>query len=97
MAKFIVRVELHNAVGSGPYNILHAEMEKLGFIRTITATDGTGYDLPTAMYFGTAPEGWKAQKVRDYAQPAAEATGLRYWILAIQYENCAWLLHPTTL
>ena len=50
MAKFTVRVELHG-VGheSEKYTLLHAEMEKKGFSRTIMFGKTT-YELPTAEY-----------------------------------------------
>jgi hypothetical protein len=50
MAKFITRVELHDA-RSDDYEVLHASMKAEGFERTITASDGTTYHMPTAEYF----------------------------------------------
>jgi hypothetical protein len=49
MARFTTRVELHGADESD-YNLLHAEMEKRGFERTIKSNDGSTYKLPTAEY-----------------------------------------------
>jgi hypothetical protein len=49
MAKFITRVELHKATRED-CDRLHTAMEKRAFSRTITAANGTDYDLPMAEY-----------------------------------------------
>jgi hypothetical protein len=49
MPNFTTRVELHNA-DADDYEILHSAMETEGFSRTITASDGITYHLPTAEY-----------------------------------------------
>lgn len=51
MARFIVRVELHNATWQD-YQLLHAAMILHGLGRRIRAADGTTYDLPPAEYYG---------------------------------------------
>lgn len=48
MKSFSVRVELH---GDDPdYDLLHDEMEKAGFNRTIKGESGNVYHLPDAEY-----------------------------------------------
>jgi len=48
MKSFSVRVELH---GDDPdYDLLHDEMEKAGFSRTIKGESGNVYHLPDAEY-----------------------------------------------
>jgi hypothetical protein len=54
MATFITRVELYGKASWEHYEKLHAEMERLGFTRTINGADGTVYDLPSAMYYRKA-------------------------------------------
>ncbi|HDL6856602.1 TPA: DUF2622 domain-containing protein [Yersinia enterocolitica] len=49
MARFTVRIELHNA-DSDDYELLHEKMEAKGFKREITASSGTTYHLPNAEY-----------------------------------------------
>ena len=49
MSQFTTRVELHDA-DSADYEELHEEMEKRGFTRTVTSSDGITYQLPTAEY-----------------------------------------------
>lgn len=48
--RFTVRVELYNATGNH-YTILHTDMEKLGFLRTINVY-GNVYHLPDGEYIG---------------------------------------------
>lgn len=48
MAKYTVRVELHDAEGND-YDKLHEEMKKRGFSR-ILKINGVRYHLPTAEY-----------------------------------------------
>jgi hypothetical protein len=49
MTQFITRVELHDAIRDD-YTKLHEEMRKRGFRQTITANDGSIYELPPAEY-----------------------------------------------
>ena len=49
MAKFTVRVELHNHPANG-YTLLHNEMQAQGFYRTIVGPDRLAYALPSAEY-----------------------------------------------
>jgi hypothetical protein len=50
MSMFMTRVELHDATWSD-YTRLHAEMRARGFSQTITADDGSTYELPPAEYY----------------------------------------------
>lgn len=51
MAKYTVRIELHKtAENSSVYEILHDEMKKKGFTRTIKSTSNKVYYLPSAEY-----------------------------------------------
>ncbi len=47
MSSFSVRVVLHN---SNDYANVHADMESVGFSRTITADSGVVYHLPNGEY-----------------------------------------------
>ena len=50
MARFITRIELHNA-DSDDYEILHQEMEREDFNKTIESDDNIEYHLPDGEYF----------------------------------------------
>ncbi len=71
MAKFTVRVELHDDE-DGDYPKLHKQMEKRGFERTIEV-DGTLYQLPDASYVYKGDE--TKEQVYDKARAAANAIG----------------------
>ncbi|RZF25448.1 endoribonuclease GhoS [Paraburkholderia sp. UYCP14C] len=77
MAKFTVRVELHDEE-SGDYPKLHKQMEKRGFERTLEV-NGTLLQLPDASY---AYEGDKTKKeVYDKARAASDAIGRKSGIV----------------
>lgn len=71
MAKFTVRVELHDEE-SGDYPKLHKQMEKRGFERTLKV-DGTLYQLPDASYAYKGEE--TKQQVYEKARAASDAIG----------------------
>ena len=80
MAKFTVRVELHNEE-SGDYPKLHKQMEKRGFNRTLEV-NGTLYHLPDASY---AYEGEQTKKqVFDEARAASDAIGRKSGIVVTE-------------
>lgn len=74
MTFFIVRIELHGALTEAIYTRLHSSMATAGFSRTISASDGHTYWLPTAMY--TATSAGTAESARIAAANAASVTGL---------------------
>lgn len=78
MAHHTTRVELHDAKEQD-YQTLQAEMEQLGFMRTIVAHNVASYELPAAEYNyeGEIP----IDTVLDNAKYAAETTDLKYEIL----------------
>lgn len=71
MAKFTVRVELHDEE-SGDYPKLHMQMEKRGFERTLKV-DGTLYQLPDASYVYKGEE--TKEQVYDKARAASDSIG----------------------
>jgi hypothetical protein len=87
MAHYTTRVELHDATEEN-YQTFHAEMEELGFTRTITAHDGTTYRLPSAEYNyeGEIP----IDTVLDKAKYAADTTDLKYEILVSEAPKRRW-------
>ena len=87
MAQFLIRVELHGAKhGDAAYKILHDEMEKLRFIRTVVgAVDKKTYHLPEAEYLGTTEHA--AGIVFSLVASAAGKTGLPAAILVTPSEN----------
>jgi hypothetical protein len=72
MARYVTRVELHDA-HSGDYEKLHLFMAIRAFYRIITSDDGRVYDLPSATYFSYGAE--PASCVRALATEAAAALG----------------------
>jgi hypothetical protein len=73
MAKFIVRVELHDARhGDQTYEHLHAEMESAGFNKTVHV-NGRDLQLPPAEYLVDAKDGVTKKDVYDAAKLAAQA------------------------
>lgn len=80
MAHVAVRVELHGAVTEDQYQRLHAAMQARGFVRTITAGNGTRYWLPTATYCSDAYA--DATSARDAAWQAADGIAPTYAVLA---------------
>lgn len=95
MARYITRVELHEATWID-YENLHRYMSEVAFARTIVADDGVRYDLPTATYFFHGL--LKAQEVRALAEQAAIRTGRAAWVLVTEAGGViAWRLQPTNL
>jgi hypothetical protein len=87
MAQFTTRVELHFA-SEAHYEVLHREMARRGFSRTIRADTGETYHLPTAEYDCTADEPRPA--VLAAAQAAAVQTGKSASILVTQSAGRTW-------
>jgi hypothetical protein len=77
MAKrFFVRVQLHDVPeGDDAYDVLHDEMEKRGFVRTIVV-DGQEHRLPWGTYIGLAENtGGSREKAANLVSAAVKATG----------------------
>lgn len=89
MNSFTTRVELHAAKTAEDYELLHKEMEKVGFTRTIKSDDQKTYYLPMAEYnfIGTAT----TDNVFDLASKAAKNTGKKYSILVTKSAGRKWL------
>ena len=88
MASFLVRVELHGAAWDD-YEALHAEMADRGFSREITGDNGNTYQLPTAEYVIHTDSG--LENIRTLAAQAAQATGLKFGVIAAEYFRSAWV------
>lgn len=92
MADFFAYVELQGGTAAD-YTKLHAEMEQRGFYKGVRSHDGrTIYILPTGTYhrasIGTA------DAVRDAARLAAQATGLKSVVLAVEIASWAGHFEP---
>lgn len=87
MPQYTTRVELHDADWSD-YTKLHEEMKKRGFSQTITADDGSVYELPPAEYNyeGTA----NRAEVLDKAKTAARAVKQSYSVLVTETASRTW-------
>lgn len=87
MAKFTVRIELHDAQWSD-YETLHAAMQPQGFSRLITSDEGRTYHLPWAEY--DASGNATSAQVLAIAENAASTTGKRHSILVTEVRSRAW-------
>ncbi len=87
MAHYSIRVELHDATEED-YQTLHAEMEELGFTRTIVGHNGVVYKLPSGEYnyVGEIP----IDTVLDKAKYAADTTNLKYEVLVSEASKREW-------
>jgi hypothetical protein len=81
MARFTVRVELHQA-NWDDYETLHAAMEREGFSRLITSSDGITYHLPLAEY--NRDENISPDAVLESAKRGAGSTGKKYAVLVTE-------------
>lgn len=91
MARFTVRVELHNANITVDYPILHKAMEDQGFSRMILDSDSNvWYHLPTAEYNLVDGSIDNRETVMTKAQIAAKETGNTYSILVTKSETRLW-------
>lgn len=89
MAKFIVRVELHDAGYDDPvYQTLHQSMEKAGFKRHLTADDGVSYQLLTAEYHAVGD--YPIKTVIEAAKKAAKTTDKLFSVFVAEYTNAMW-------
>jgi len=91
MVKFLTRVELHGASGA-QYDQLHKAMLANKFTKTIVDDTGREFLLPTAEYFSYG--NLTAEQVRELARAAAATTGVKYWVLTMEYASAAWYLDP---
>ncbi len=78
MALFFVRVELHDAT-SKDYDVLHENMAKASYSRSIKDGAGSVFQLPTAEYarYFTAT----VDRVIEEVKKVAATTGKTYWVL----------------
>ncbi len=87
MAKFITRVELYDAKKED-YEILNEVMERAGFSRKITGSNGIVYQLPAAEY-------WIEGKllltnVLIIVQNAAKIVRKEYGVIASEITGATW-------
>ena len=78
----MTRVELHSARSTDDYTLLHREMEKDGFSRTITSTEPATYHLPPAEYYYSGNV-TRAQ-VLAKAESAAQRTKHSYGVIVCE-------------
>ncbi|GBR35570.1 type V toxin-antitoxin system endoribonuclease antitoxin GhoS [Gluconobacter kondonii] len=88
MPRFTVRVELHNAQPQD-YELLHEEMLKFHFKRTIEGTDGTIYKLPTAEYNIISAD--TGEEVRSNAFQATKNIGKYASVLVTKSDGIFWI------
>lgn len=87
MAKFTVRVELHDAA-SEDYEKLHEEMSKQGFADTITDANGSMKKMPPAEYNYDGEV--TREQVLKKAQSGASQVLKSYAVLVTESKGRAW-------
>ena len=95
--QFFIRVELHGvprAHSESVYAALHDRMKEKGCLRQTTDTDGTRYNLPSAMYDYSTDVVRTARQIDDHVRPAVEAFGYRYDIIVIKANDLSYTLQP---
>ena len=87
MARFTIRVELHNATRAD-YATLEANLAAKNITDVIVSGDGKRYVLPPAEYqcFGDL----SAEQVRDIVAAATTSIGRRFAVLVTQGDSRAW-------
>lgn len=88
MAKFTVRVELHDA-NSEDYDNLHKKMEAKGYSREISS-NGKTYQLPSAEYI--CEKNLEVTAVRDEVKEIAKSVKPAPNILVTKSDGRAWNL-----
>lgn len=82
MKSFIVRVELHDVVGN-EYELLHKDMERDGFTRTLAGTDNLTYVLPSATYAIGSP--LTASGIHQRVFALANIIRPEPWVLVLEF------------
>ena len=91
MPKFNTRVELHKLGESQhreTYAELHAAMERAGFRRTISSSDGDVYHLPHAEY--KKETGETLEQVQSQAKNAANSVHTPNGVITWEYTGSRW-------
>lgn len=87
--RYTVRIVLHGAEDNpGAYEILHNEMQKIGFTKTIESSDKKIYDLPPGEY--NLISTIEIDQVLQNAQGAAQVTKHRYSVFVSQCLKRQW-------
>ena len=89
MPVFIVRVVLHGAKDPEGYVDLHESMETKHYYRFIQGSDGSTYELPSAMYKATGAN-WTKEMIRDEVREIANDTGYKNAVFVTISDSCAW-------
>jgi hypothetical protein len=88
MARYITRVELHEAKVPRDTDALQKAMLEEGFVATIKGGSGQLYRLPTGEFY--RDEEVTMAEVLQFAKNAAERTGRRFSILVSETPNSTW-------
>jgi len=94
MAKFITRIELHEA-DSSDYDTLHEEMKNEGFDKTINGDDNKAYHLPNGEYYFNQlieihPIKKDYQIVLDKAISASKKTKKKFSVITCRADAFNW-------
>lgn len=83
----MTRVELQNA-SDNQYELLHEQMAKQGFIRTVTGDDGKVFNLPRAeyRYISELP----LSTINAKAITAISLSGANGRCITVEYNSSAW-------
>ena len=88
MARFTIRVELHDA-GRDDYEQLETALAAKNITDVITNGEGVRYKMPPAEY--QCQGDLSAAEIRDICVAAAKTTGKRHAVLVTESVNRAWV------
>jgi hypothetical protein len=92
MANYMARVELHSATWND-YELLHASMQRRGFVRIIKSSNGKSYQLPTGTYV-VSNSNSSLQNALNTATEAANETRRQSWVIVADWTVASWIGLP---
>ncbi|HYR58336.1 MAG TPA: hypothetical protein VEO95_06900 [Chthoniobacteraceae bacterium] len=87
MAKFITRIELHDA-DEGDYDTLNFGMEVEGFSLAITSSNSNTYYLPRGEFY--REDNSTLEQVLQAAKSAAAKTNKEFAVIVSEMAGCTW-------
>jgi hypothetical protein len=85
-----IRIEMREGTTWDEYEMLHREMERIGFLKEIVGDSGQRYALPDAVYYGTSYV--PIETLRDWVRQTANAISPGAGVLVMETPSAAWYL-----
>jgi hypothetical protein len=95
MPTYIARIELRGSPTRQDYDNLHARMQDIGFLQTITI-DGETYELPHAEYAHVDRRVFTSELIREEIQKVVNPIYSDYLVLVCRTDDLAGWLIPVT-